>query len=159
VTTSDAVAPLDLTSPPRLAVGGIAVVDQRILLVQRGREPGRGLWSVPGGKVERGERAEAAVVREVLEETGLTVEVERFLGWVERIGPTHHFVILDFVVHPVDPRAALHAGDDADDAAWVPLAEIDERPLAGGLASFLRRTGILPPAPVRDASFSPGAPS
>jgi 8-oxo-dGTP diphosphatase len=158
VTTGDAVAPIDPASPPRVAVGGIAVVDGRILLVQRGQEPGRGLWSVPGGKVERGERAEAAVVREVLEETGLAVEVDHFLGWVERIGPTHHFVILDFVVHLLDPRAVPRAGDDADDVAWVPLAELDDRPLAGGLASFLRRTGILP-VPVGDPPGRPGASS
>ena len=157
--TPSAVEPVDPSAPPRVAVGGIAVVDDRILLVQRGREPGRGLWSVPGGKVERGERAETAVVREVLEETGLAVEVERFLGWVERIGPTHHFVILDFVVHPLDPRAPLQAGDDADDVAWVPLAELEHRPLASGLASFLRRTGVLGPAFVGGAPSTRATPS
>jgi 8-oxo-dGTP diphosphatase len=156
VTPPGDVTPVDATAPPRVAVGGIAVVDDRILLVQRGREPGRGLWSVPGGKVERGERAEDAVVREVLEETGLAVAVDHFLGWVERIGPSHHFVILDFLVRPLDAGAALRAGDDADDAAWVPLAELDDRPLAGGLAAFLRRTGVLAP---REESATNGAPS
>jgi hypothetical protein len=84
------------------------------------------------------------------------VAVDRFLGWVERIGPTHHFVILDFLVHPLDPAAAVVAGDDADDAAWVQLGDLGERPLASGLADFLRRTGVLAPS---GGAMAPGAPT
>ena len=59
--------------------------DDALLLIRRGSGPAAGEWSVPGGQVEMGETAHAAVVREVLEETALEVVVDRFLGWVERM--------------------------------------------------------------------------
>ena len=76
-------APRRMTSPI-LAVGAVAVVDDRLLLIRRGHGPAAGEWSVPGGHVEAGEPVEAAVVREVAEETGLQVVVDELLGWVER---------------------------------------------------------------------------
>jgi ADP-ribose pyrophosphatase YjhB (NUDIX family) len=88
---------------PEIAVGGVVVRDgpdgrpADLLLVERGRGAGAGRWSVPGGRIEPGERATDAVVREVAEETGLAVQVDGFLGWVERIDPVGgwHYVILD----------------------------------------------------------------
>jgi ADP-ribose pyrophosphatase YjhB (NUDIX family) len=129
--------------PPVVAVGGVAVRDGSLLVVRRGRGPAAGEWSVPGGRVEPGESLHAAVVRELLEETGLEVVVDRFLGWVERISDAHHFVILDFAVTPLDDAVAPVAGDDAAEAAWVPLAELGELRLVEGLHDFLRDTGVL----------------
>lgn len=77
-----------------------------------------------------------AVVREVREETGLDVLCGEPVGWVERIGDDHHFVIVDFAVTPTDP-AGLTAGTDADDARWVPLWEVSELNLVAGLLDFL----------------------
>ncbi len=86
---------------PETCVGAIVRRDDALLLVLRGREPGRGRWSVPGGRVEAGETLARAVVRELKEETGLDGVCGPFVGWVERIGADHHFVILDFEVTDV----------------------------------------------------------
>jgi ADP-ribose pyrophosphatase YjhB (NUDIX family) len=114
----------------------VAIAGDRVLLVRRGRAPGVGLWSVPGGRVEPGETVDAAVVREVAEETGLSVRCGPLAGWAERIGADHHYVILDFHVSVVGDTAPT-AGDDAAEAAWVPVSELGERPLVDGLARFL----------------------
>ena len=115
--------------------------DGRILLVRRANEPGRGLWSVPGGRVEPGEDDHAAVVRELAEETGLTVRPGRLVGIVHR-GP---YRIADYlcITAPGTP-AAPRPGDDADDARFVDRAAYDALPLAEGLTATLRGWDCLP---------------
>jgi 8-oxo-dGTP diphosphatase len=132
-----------VTVRPEVAVGGVAVHDGALLVVRRGRGPAAGEWSVPGGRVEPGETLRAAVAREVLEETGLEVVVDRFLGWVERISDEFHFVILDFAVTVLDPQRDPVPADDAVDVAWVPLQELSERRLVDGLYEFLHDVGIV----------------
>lgn len=107
--------------PSRVAcVGAIIRNDTgRVLLVRRANEPGRGLWSLPGGRVEPGEAEEAAVVREVLEETGLEVRVERLVGRVA-IG---RYEIADFAC--IVTGGTLAAATDADDVAWTRPGEGD----------------------------------
>jgi 8-oxo-dGTP diphosphatase len=129
-------------SRPEVAVGAVCVHADALLLVRRGRGPAAGEWAVPGGRVERGETLHEAVVRETAEETGLEVVVDRFLGWVERLGETYHYVILDFAVTALDPARPLVAGDDAAEAAWVPVPELSELRLVGGLHEFLRDVGV-----------------
>lgn len=127
---------------PEVCVGAVAVDNDRLLLVRRGHGPAAGEWSVPGGRVEAGETLAEAVVRELAEETGIEGVCGEMLGWVERIGEDHHFVILDFrveVLEGTDPQA----GDDAVEAAWVPLHEVVERPLVDGLAEFLAENGVI----------------
>ena len=131
------------SSSPQVAVGAVAVHDGALLLVRRGRGPAAGEWSVPGGRVEPGETLQVAVVREVLEETGLEVVVDRFLGWVERIRDAYHFVILDFAVTVLDSSVQAVAGDDAAEVAWVPLHELSELRLVDGLYEFLREVEVL----------------
>jgi ADP-ribose pyrophosphatase YjhB (NUDIX family) len=126
-----------------VCVGAVVVAQDRLLMVRRGRGPAQGEWSVPGGRVERGETLAEAVVRELDEETGLHGLCGEFLGWVERIGPDHHFVILDFQVVVLDddlPRA----GDDAVEATWVPLSALGELRVVDGLVEFLADHGIVP---------------
>jgi 8-oxo-dGTP diphosphatase len=135
-----------MTSPspsPEVAVGAVAVQDGALLLVRRGRGPAAGEWSVPGGRVQAGEPLHVAVVREVLEETGLEVVVDRFLGWVERISSAYHFVILDFAVTVLDESVAAVAGDDAAEVAWVPLHDLSELRLVEGLYEFLHEVDVL----------------
>ncbi len=140
-----AVAPI-----PTVAVGGIVVVDDHILLVSRANPPARGLWTVPGGKVEPGERLTEAVEREVMEETGLRVVCGPLIGWVERIGDGYHFVILDFratVVqgaHPVDNGLPIAtAGDDAGAVRWVALDRLNEMDIVPGLLQFLAEHSVI----------------
>jgi 8-oxo-dGTP diphosphatase len=134
---------------PVVAVGGVAVIDERILMVRRGHGAAAGTWSVPGGRVELGETLHEAVVREVAEETGIRVVVERFLGWAERIdldpgsAAAHHYVLLDFAVTPLDAGEHPSAGDDAAEAAWIPLDELDDYRLAPGLREFLVDVAVL----------------
>src|SRR5918997_6435038 len=128
---------------PEVCVGAIAVADGQLLLVRRGRGPAAGTWSVPGGRVEAGETLAEAVIRELAEETSLEGVCDELVGWVERMSPEHHYVILDFAVtilEPADPRP----GDDAVEAEWVPLDEVAHRRLADGLAEFLHQHGIVP---------------
>ncbi len=127
---------------PEVAVGAIVVVDDRLLLVRRGRGPAAGFWSVPGGRVMAGETLAEAVVRELGEETGLEGVCGELVGWAERIGGDHHFVILDFRVTLLEDREAV-AGDDAAEVAWVPLADVAEQRLVEGLAEFLHDHGVI----------------
>ena len=127
---------------PETCVGAVALDGGRVLVVRRGRGPGAGRWSVPGGRVEHGETLAEATVRELREETGLEGVCGELIGWVERFDGSAHFVILDFrvtVLHPQDPVA----GDDAAEAAWVPLADLCDLDLVEGLAEFLHDHGIL----------------
>jgi len=120
--------------------------EHRLLLVRRGRPPGRGLWSVPGGRVEPGESAAEAVVREVLEETALLVEPTATAGVVERPAPDGVYVIEDFVARPApgaDPTA-VRAGDDADEVGWFDLEQLDLLPCVDGLREALAGWGLLP---------------
>ena len=129
---------------PTVCVGALAVHEDRLLLVRRGRGPAAGEWSVPGGRVDPGETLAEAVVREVAEETGIEVVCDDLVGWVERIDDEHHFVILDFRVTVLDEDPVPRAGDDAAEAAWVPLSDVAEmRTLVEGLAEFLHEHGII----------------
>ena len=83
---------------PELCAGAVAVDRGLLLLVKRGTDPGKGLWSLPGGRVESGESVIAAVVREFKEETGLQGACGSLVGWVEQMGVDHHFVVMDFLV-------------------------------------------------------------
>jgi 8-oxo-dGTP diphosphatase len=127
-----------LTSRPELAVGAVAVDGEgRVLLVRRGHAPAQGRWSLPGGRVEAGERLADAVARELREETGLiALGVRGLLGVAELISPAAHFVVLNHAVD-VDPAAPLRPGSDATDAGWFDAADRASLHLAPGLEAWL----------------------
>jgi 8-oxo-dGTP diphosphatase len=115
----------------------------RLLLIRRGHEPGAGLWSLPGGRIEPGETDEHALVREVLEETGLRVDCGRLLGTAELPGPDGAVIVVgDYLA--VVTGGELAAGDDADDARWVTAAEMQALPLTKGLAGYLAAWNAYP---------------
>jgi len=114
---------------PIVGVGAVIRDGARILLIRRDREPAKGRWTFPGGVVELGETVGDAIRREVLEETGLQIEVGELVAIVDRIlhddagRIQYHYVILDFLAHPINgvPRS----GDDAGDVRWVSLPGLD----------------------------------
>jgi 8-oxo-dGTP diphosphatase len=108
--------------------------DGRILLILRGHEPAKGLWSIPGGRIEPGESDEEALVREIREETGLEVACGPLLGRVDRPG----LVIRDYLAFVTG--GTLIAGDDADAARWVSPDEAEALDAAGELTSELLAT-------------------
>jgi 8-oxo-dGTP diphosphatase len=108
----------------------------RLLLIKRGHEPGAGLWSLPGGRIEPGETDEQAVIREIAEETGLTVACGSLLG-TARLPGTGGAVIEVRDYRAVVTDGELIAGDDAADARWADSAEMAVLPLTKGLADFL----------------------
>jgi ADP-ribose pyrophosphatase YjhB (NUDIX family) len=123
---------------PIVAVAAIVFDDQgRVLLVERGRPPAVGLWTVPGGRLEGAETLAQAVAREVREETGLLVEVGALASVVERIGDDYHFVILDYLARVIG--GTLAAGSDARAARFVGEDELGALPLTDGLVDVLAR--------------------
>src|SRR3954451_21942931 len=127
---------------PEVAVGAIAVRDDSLLLIRRAHGPAGGRWSVPGGRIERGELAAEALVREGKEETGLDALCGGLVGWTELLDEDHHFVVLDFEVTIVDDADPV-AGSDAAEVAWVALDEVSELLLTDGLAEFLSDHGVI----------------
>lgn len=126
---------------PVVGVGAVVVdAEGRLLVVLRRDPPAAGRWTIPGGRLEPGERIVEAVAREVAEETGLEVAVGELAGVAESIGEDHHLVIIDH--HAEVVGGALRAGDDALDARFMSGAELAEAETTAGLRDFLRRAGV-----------------
>jgi 8-oxo-dGTP diphosphatase len=111
---------------PLVGVGAVVVERGRVLLVRRGREPLKGHWSLPGGLREVGESLAAGVIREVSEETSLTVEPVELIELIDRIHREgdrvrYHYVIADYLCRVVSGQ--LKAASDADAVRWVERAE------------------------------------
>jgi 8-oxo-dGTP diphosphatase len=114
----------------------------RLLLIKRGHDPEAGRWSLPGGRIEPGETDAQALVREMREETGLTVLPGPLLGAVERPGPGGRIIdIRDYAATVTG--GTLTAGDDAAEARWVTTADMPHLPLTSGLADALASWGVL----------------
>jgi ADP-ribose pyrophosphatase YjhB (NUDIX family) len=130
---------------PAVAVGAICQNGAELLMVKRGRDPAQGLWSIPGGRVERGEYLTAALIREVKEETDLDIDVGQLVGIHEVVGDPH-YVILDFEANVRSDRAPV-AGDDVDEVRWVPFAEVPMLECTPRFVEIMRAWSVLPPEP------------
>lgn len=128
---------------PILGVGALIIEGDSILLVERGHEPLKGWWSLPGGVVETGELLETAVRREVMEETGLEVDVVALVEVFERIMPDHtgapeyHYVLMDYLCRPTG--GILCAADDASRVEWVKEDGIAELKITEGTPAVIAK--------------------
>lgn len=128
---------------PLLGVGAVIFQDDRVLLIERGQEPLKGWWTLPGGLVETGERLDQALRREVLEETGLIVEPLTVAAIFERIMPDaegrteFHYVIVDYLCRPAGGTLAW--GSDVADARWVRLDEMEALKIAPGTPPVIEK--------------------
>jgi ADP-ribose pyrophosphatase YjhB (NUDIX family) len=124
-------------------VGALIISDDRILLVERGQEPLKGWWSLPGGAVETGEPLEEALRREVREETGLEVEIVCLIEIFERImrdesgRPEYHYILMDYLCRPAG--GTLRAADDASKAAWFTESELVALRITEGTPAVIAR--------------------
>ncbi|RZN32899.1 NUDIX hydrolase [Bradyrhizobium sp. Leo121] len=133
-----------MTSPaqparPQLAVSGAIFRDGKVLLVRRARTPGKGFYSLPGGRVEFGESLHTALHREVDEETGLRIEIVALAGWREVLpGPTAngHYLIMSFAARWV--AGEPHLNDEHDDFKWLEPEAIGDLKVTGGLQEVIQ---------------------
>lgn len=124
-------------SQPLIGVGAIIMNQNKMLVVKRANEPAKGLWSVPGGVVELGEQLHEALKREVNEETGLEVDIERLVAAVDNIvfdeegRIQYHYVLLDYLCR--SRGGAMKAADDVREIQWVPLEALQSLPITPSL--------------------------
>ena len=128
---------------PLVGVGAIIFRRDRILMAQRGKAPLKGWWSLPGGALELGESLEAAVCREVLEETGLVVEPVKLFEVFERImrdpagAPEYHYVLIDYVCRVTG--GTLFPGDDVCAVDWVRRRDLASLQITEGTLAVIER--------------------
>jgi 8-oxo-dGTP diphosphatase len=129
-----------------VGVGAVILQEGKILLVKRARDPGKGMWSVPGGMVELGETLAEAVRREVLEECGIEVVPGGVFDTAETIlhddedRVKYHFVIIDF--NAAYRGGEVRGGSDAEECRWVALGDLAEYDLPESLRETFLRHGL-----------------
>ena len=128
---------------PVVGVGAIILEGDNVLLVERGKEPLKGVWSIPGGALEVGESLAEGVRREAREELGLAVEVGQLVELFERITRDvegrveYHYVLADYLCTVTG--GTLRASDDAADARWVSRSELAALALTAGTARVIEK--------------------
>ena len=130
------------TTVPICCVGAVLVRNQKILLIQRKNSPAKNLWSIPGGRLNQGESWQAAVEREVREETALVASCGSLIGWVERKYDDRRYLIADFQIE-ADNLEEASPGDDAIDLVFASRRQLGELELTPGLIEFLTQHTVL----------------
>lgn len=123
---------------PQLAASAVIFRDGKVLLVRRARAPGRGLYSVPGGRVEHGETLHQAVAREVMEETSLTIDIAGFAGWREVLPVAErpgHYLVISFAARWRGGDVVLN--DELDDFRWIAPDHVGDLPTTQGLPDIV----------------------
>jgi 8-oxo-dGTP diphosphatase len=129
---------------PQLAVSAAIFRGGKILLVRRARFPARGLYSLPGGRVEFGETLQAALHREVDEETSLRIEIIGLAGWREVVPGTTgggHYLIMSFAARWASGEVVLN--DELDDFRWLSPGSLGDLELTAGLQEMIQRAQDL----------------
>ncbi|MDQ3876841.1 MAG: NUDIX domain-containing protein [Actinomycetota bacterium] len=130
------------TTFPQVAVGAIVIDSDELLMIRRAADPGRGLWTIPGGRVENGELLAEALKREVLEETGLEVDPGDLVGILEVPGDPH-YVILDFYARLTGGREPHAQQEEVAEARWVPLDDVPDLECTPRFLETMRGWGVL----------------
>ena len=134
-----AVVPTEPPQRPQLAVSAAIFRDDRVLLVRRARSPGKGFYSLPGGRVEFGESLHTALHREVDEETGLRIEILGLAGWREVLPAASgggHYLIMSFAARWASREPVLN--DEHDDFKWLAPDAIGDLKVTGGLQEVIQ---------------------
>lgn len=128
---------------PSIGVGVIVINENRVLLVQRGKDPGAGTWAFPGGRLELGETLAEAATREAYEETGLTIEPSEVIAVRDLIDRDEagrirfHYVLIDLLAQPVG--GTLRPGDDSVAVRWIGLEDMADLPMAPHMVEVVRQ--------------------
>lgn len=128
---------MNITAPPIRAVSVAAIVAGRVLLVERAKEPSKGMFAFPGGRVEKGESLEVAARRELLEETGLTAGHLEVLAEYDLIGEESSYALAVFLTYEVS--GDLCAADDAASAVFYTREEISRLPMSESMKDGISR--------------------
>jgi 8-oxo-dGTP diphosphatase len=135
----------DPATRPQLAVSAVIFRDGKVLLVRRARSPGKGFYSLPGGRVEYGESLHTALTREVDEETGLKIEILGLAGWREVLpgdsATGGHYVIMSFAARWLSEEPALN--EEHDDYKWLQPGDFGDLKLTGGLLEVVEAARLV----------------
>jgi 8-oxo-dGTP diphosphatase len=129
---------------PQLAVSAAIFRDGKVLLVRRARSPGKGSYSLPGGRVEYGESLHTALRREVDEETGLQIEILGLAGWREVLPADSgggHYVIMSFAARWAGREPVLN--EEHDDFKWLRPGHFGDLRLTDGLAEVVEAARLV----------------
>jgi len=134
---------------PFAAVSIVITKNEKVLLMKRAHDPKAGFYSVPGGLVELGERFEDSAIREVEEETGLKVRLDRLIDVIDNIthdelGVRFHYVLIGFLARPIGHETKFILSTESLDTRWVHFDELFSYPLTNTATHFLQILDILP---------------
>ena len=140
----------EFNNKPLIAVGVLVIDEDKALIIKRGEEPNKFLWSIPGGLVEIGEELEEAAIREIKEEMGIDVKIEKVIGIFNCINRNkneikYHYVIIDYIAKEF--TGSIKTNKEILDFKWVKFNELHNYELTNTtrelFREFIRKNNIL----------------